>query len=72
MTLRQTSTCRCRFGEVKGWEVLTLFVAIITQDFMYPGEALVSGFSKIPLALFSKVQINHYKLLKIILCTVSN
>lgn len=58
---------------MKGWEVLTLHVAIITEDFIYFGDALAVGFSEIPLAftLFSKVQINLYKLLKRILCIIN-
>lgn len=51
---------------MKGWEVLTLYVAIITEDVIYFGDALAVGFSEIPLAftLLSKVQINLYRLLK--------
>lgn len=58
---------------MEGWEVLTLYVAIITEDFICFGDALAVGFSDIPLAftLLSKVQINLYRLLKRILCIIN-
>lgn len=58
------------WGSEKLGSFNSLYETIIVEDFIYSGAEHAVGFSEIPEAftVFSKVQINLYKLSEIILC----